>query len=123
MGKTKPIGVRFNKTILDHAKSTYGISSPQKFLNFLSDAYAKQNMEDSCTFKTANMAIAIPKKLVEIKFKEPTPESFDGGKKAGISFDIAEIQVSRTSMPERMIGEDVFDFAMRKNKWKEKYGS
>lgn len=96
MSKSNPIGVRFDDKLLEK----YSGLSPQKILNHLTEKdLGKVHIQD----------LNKPTNVVEPK--KPLVD-----KKNNLA-----INTNIPPMPTRNEGEDVFDFANRKNEWKKKY--
>lgn len=112
MGKTKPIGVRFDEELLGKLKSAGIASSPQKALNLYEKAYVD---------------------LIEKKIEENNPPnekakiesertSIPAKSKPAYPLSINEAVEIPPPPPTRQPGENAIDFAIRKNEWKDKWG-
>lgn len=96
MAKSNPIGVRFDEKLLEK----YAGLSPQKILNKLTEKeLGKINIQD------LNEPSNTIKPITE---KRPSSNYV--------------VNTTIPPIPVRLPGEDPFDFAARKNEWKELYG-
>jgi len=107
MAKSKPIGVRFDERIL----KKYPDLSPQKILNKLTDMDLRSSFIDGIeTVKCDPIKLQIK----TVKYQAP----FSG---PPVTIKIKAENHSIPPIPVRNPGEDIIDFAARKNEWKVKY--
>jgi hypothetical protein len=72
MAKTSPIGVRFDKDMLEALKNEHGIDSPQKALNYLFDFWRMNTYKTNTVAEAVREAPFSVKKEPEIKVVQPT---------------------------------------------------
>lgn len=133
MGKTNPIGVRFDKDLLNTLKEEGLADTPQRALNYLTKSYL-----DRADFKKMVSENSISKmldKYSNIDFTEsrdqvgriPDPPK---PKKVKVTHGLEPKKTAKNTytktintppIPTILPGEDPFDFAARKNEWKKKY--
>ena len=96
MGKTKPMGVRFDEELLKEIFEQEKFTTHQGVLNFLENYYK--------TSKSLNS---------KINFKPVTKESYEGKKSVLVN------QLPNNPKPVRIKGEDGFNYSIRLEEWKE----
>lgn len=138
MAKTNPIGVRFDKDLLNALEEDKIADSPQKALNFLTHFYATHNpdkpdfvklFKDSRLGKAEEAAKVNLKDLSKTTDVKPVtspksrsnytvdtiPKSVTVTVKDGVNFNF--------SKPERLPKESGIDYSIRLAEWKEKLKS